>query len=84
MGPYAIPLAALIVSVATLVGSWVSMKRYAPYDHLRSLEARVVEAERRLLECEAAKASFMRDNVALLGRIGRLEADLDAPTRRHK
>lgn len=66
MEPYVIPLAALIVSVATLGLAVFSVRRYARADYVSSLERRVGSLEGTLGECEAARVLLAKENLNLL------------------
>ena len=71
METYAVPLGALIVSLATLIFTGLSLRGKAQEAHVESVDRRLAdardefdrrlgEADRRLAECERARDEFYR------------------------
>ena len=69
MATWAIPLAALIVSVTTLIFSVISLRHKADGDYVRQIEERVRQLERDLSECTRARETLQRENVELLRQL---------------
>ena len=80
METYAVPLGALIVSLATLVFTGLSLRGKAQEAHVESIDRNLADAraeiDRRLSECEKARDEFYRiigqlkdDNLRLLQKL---------------
>jgi hypothetical protein len=59
MGEYAIPLAALIISMTTLVLNQIGLRRAASKSYASELADRLANHERRLSDCERQKADMI-------------------------
>lgn len=65
----AIPLTAVIISLATLVFSAVSLRKKAGVDYVQELERRLSAAEKRADDCERERTAWSRERIAFLERL---------------
>ena len=70
----AIPLAALIVSLGTLVFTGLELREKADGQHVRTVEGRVAYLEHELELCESTRSALERERVQLLTQIAQLAA----------
>jgi len=70
---WAVPLAALIVSLTALLYAVLSGRAKASADYVRVLEARVTHAEESLRECRAESAKLREENFDLMRRLMHVE-----------
>ena len=63
---FAIPLSALVVSLATLVFSAISLKRKANGNDLEKVEIKIARLEQELKECRAENDRLQRQYHTLL------------------
>ena len=67
-----IPLAALVVSLGTLVFTGLELRQKADGRHVLTVEGRVAYLEHQLEQCEAARTALERERVQLLLQIAQL------------
>ena len=79
MEQWGIPLAALIVAIATLVLSQVDLRKKAGTDYVRQLHERLQACEERgrslerlLRDCEQGRDTLVRENIELNRQLARL------------
>lgn len=71
---YAVPLAALMISVGTLVLSAFGLRQKAGLDYTSILEKRLSEAEADLKTCRSEAAQLKEEQFRLMQRVLQLEA----------
>ena len=76
MDSFAVPVAALIVSLATLVFSAISTRNKATVDYAHSIEARLERAELALDDCRRSSAELKEENYKLMTKVMELESKL--------
>ena len=69
MEQIAIPLAALTVSITTLIITGMSLRRKADGDYVQQLEARVSLLEKSNKECEHDRNALRSENIALMQKL---------------
>ena len=69
-----IPLAALVVSLGTLVFTGLELREKADGRHVQTVEGRVAYLEHQLELCEAERTALERERVQLLLQIAQLAA----------
>ena len=79
MGNYGAALGALVVSLATLAMTALSLRHKASTDRCDSLDEKIKELERHLDECEAGRRLLMSENVELMRRLVQIERKGDKP-----
>lgn len=67
--PWAIPLAALIVSIAGIVFTWLTLRQTASNEYTQQLERRIEHLERELESALKLVASTREENIDLLRRL---------------
>ncbi len=77
---FAIPLGALLVSLATLVFTAMSLRQKADTGYVQSVESRVKVAEDKLTKCEDARDALQRENVELTRRLSHVEMKVNGGT----
>ena len=68
----AIPLTAVIISLATLVFSAIGLRKKAGLDYVGEIEKRLAAAERRADDCERERGAWNRERIALLERLAQI------------
>ena len=67
--PWVVPLSALIVSVAALLLTGLTMRHSASSEYVRSLEARIERLERELTDTKRQLADARDENASLYQRL---------------
>ena len=69
LSEYAIPLAALAVSLFTFLSGQIAQKKLANHHYVESIENRVERLERELVECNRERTRLQTENIDLMRRL---------------